>query len=177
MPRSHGKERRAQKQKKRRQERQKARAQHQHRPEREAAAPPPSTDYRESCGYDANHAPAAQEWLALDERQRLDRVEHYHLKALEPARLPPSLPRHAGMHVGVENQLATGKPPQVGQAVARLVRDGMSRHDALHAVGWVMTEYMRRAVEERRPIDNDAYLRDLEQLSLQRWLAMADVKR
>lgn len=172
MPKSHGKERRAAKQKKRRQERQKVRAA---RPARQLAAEPVA-DYRVSCGYDANHAPSSELWSALDERDKLDRVARYHTAALDPSRHPPSMQRHAGMHVGVENQLASGKPPQVAEALARLIRDGMNRHDALHAVGWVMTEHMKRAVETRKPIDNDAYLHDLEQLSLQRWLEMAGIK-
>lgn len=128
------------------------------------------------CGYDANRALDAAEWMALDEQERLDRVGRYHVMALDPKRLPPSMPRHAGMHVGVENQIATSQPPQVTDAVGRLVMGGMSRHDALHAVGWVMTEHMRKAVEQRKPVDNDAYLRDLEQLSAERWLEMAGVK-
>jgi hypothetical protein len=170
MPKSHGKEKRAAKQKKRRQVRQKARAERVR-----SFRVPEGADLLASCGYDAEQS-LPEGWLALPEQERLDRVARYHERALDPKRLPPSMQRHSGMHVGVENQLASGQPPQVGDALARLMRDGMSRHDAVHALGWVMTEHMRRAVEARRAVDNDAYLRDLEELTLPRWLEMAGVK-
>ena len=171
MPKSHGKEKRAAKQKKKRQARQKERS------ERVRSFRVPEAqgdDLLASCGYDADQS-LPSEWLSLPEQERLDRVARYHERALDPKRKPPSMQRHSGMHVGVENQLASGTPPQVGEALARLVREGMSRHDAVHALGWVMTEHMRRAVETRKPVDNDAYLRDLEELTLPRWLEMAGV--
>jgi len=42
------------------------------------------------------------------------------------------------MHVIVENQLAMAIAP-VPATVARLVRQGLSRHDAIHAIGAVLS--------------------------------------
>ena len=172
MPRNPGKQKRANKQKKRRAARQKARSA---RRPAAAAAPslPQSDDLTELCGYDADHAPAAKKWLGLGEQERLDRVKRYHETAFEPGRRPPSLLRHAGMHVIVENQIASREPPQVAEALGRLKNDGMSRHDAIHAIGWLLTEHMRQAMEKNNPVDEGAYARDLEDLSLASWLAQA----
>jgi Domain of unknown function (DUF1841) len=179
MANNRGKQRRAAKQKKRREARQRDRAaQRGSAPTGPAVAEASSeTDWRERCGYDANQAPAAAEWLALDESERMKRVESYHRHALAPDKLPPSMPRHVGLHVSTENQLAADQPPQVGQALGRLMREGMSRHDAVHAVGSVMMAHLKRALDERAPVDNQAYMQELEQLTLKRWLEGLGVSR
>lgn len=115
------------------------------------------------------------QWRSLDERQRIDRAARYHREALASERQPPSLQRHAAMHVMVENQLALHDPPAVRGALARLVSEGTSRHDALHAIGWVLTTHMSRALEARKPVDVAAYVRELDELTVARWLERAGV--
>jgi hypothetical protein len=135
----------------------------------------PAEDLRERCGYDASRDPVPG-WLDIDEQERLDRVTRYHLTALTDKQLPPSMDRHAGLHVAVEDQLVSGKPAELRKALQQLMGDGMSRHDAVHAAGWVMTKHMQKALEERTAMDNDAYLRDLDALTLKSWLAMVGVQ-
>ena len=43
------------------------------------------------------------------------------------------------MHVVVENQLAANDEPVV-RALARLMKEGLSRHDAVHAIGSVVAQ-------------------------------------
>jgi len=173
MATNRGKQKRAQKQKKRREVRRKQRAER--RPSTRTAndvlEAEGQRDLQALCGYDADVAPDAKPWLNLDEQERIARVSRYHEAALKPGARPPAMARHAGMHVIVENQLAEGSPPQVCAAVARLMGQGMGRHDALHAVGWVLTEHMRSAMERRTPVDEEAYVVELEALSLESWLA------
>jgi hypothetical protein len=46
---------------------------------------------------------------------------------------------HAAIHVAVENQIAMGVE-LVGETVARLVAEGLDRHEAIHAIGALLAE-------------------------------------
>jgi hypothetical protein len=84
--------------------------------------------------YDPLSAPKPEEWLDEDEDERLMRVERYH----KAARLRlPNVAAHAVFHVVVENQAALGAETPVAEAIARLISEGLDRHDAIHAVGAV----------------------------------------
>jgi hypothetical protein len=168
MPRDPGKQKRAQKQKKRRDARKKVRAERQ-----ETRRAPAGADLVASCGYDAAVAPVPRDWQMLAEQARLDAVTRYHDVALASGERPPSMARHAGMHVIVENQIADRAPEQVRHAMSRLMGEGMSRHDAIHAIGWVLAAHMRRAMAERVPVDEAKYAADVGQLTLARWLSDA----
>jgi len=115
-------------------------------------------------GYHADHALDPEAWVAMPPEERLSRVEHYH-RRLPATHQPPDLRRHAALHVLVEDQLAAADPPEVWLALARLVDDGMTRHEALHAVGFVATQVMRRAAENQSPPDFEGYARTLGELN------------
>jgi len=88
--------------------------------------------------YDPEMAPDASDWLALDEDERLILVEEYHRDAR--IALPKAARRlHATIHVVVENQVALDDEPVV-RALARLRKEGLSRHDAVHAIGSIVAE-------------------------------------
>ena len=88
--------------------------------------------------YDPEVIPVAGEWLDLDEGERLQLVEAYHRDAR--ISLPKGARRiHASMHVVVENQLAENDEP-VGRALRRLMKEGLTRHDAVHAIGSLVAE-------------------------------------
>lgn len=83
--------------------------------------------------YDPDDTPNPEEWLALDEHARLRLAEEYH----RLARLKlPNLNVHAIFHVVVENQLAENLECAV-RAMDRLKKEGLSRHDAVHAIASV----------------------------------------
>ena len=86
--------------------------------------------------YDASKAPDPEEWLELDEFDRLDQVIDYHKRAKLPIGENNRL--HAGFHVIVENQLAMGDLTVVPATLDRLMREGLDRHDAIHAVASVL---------------------------------------
>jgi len=88
--------------------------------------------------YDPEIAPDASDWLALDEDERLILVEEYHREAR--IALPKAARRlHATIHAVVENQVALDDEPVV-RALARLRKEGLSRHDAVHAIGSIVAE-------------------------------------
>lgn len=79
-------------------------------------------------------------WLELDAAARVDLVvaSHAHLGASHPK--TSNMRVHAAMHVVVEDQLAEGEPPEARDALARLIDEGLDRHQAIHALGQVVAE-------------------------------------
>jgi hypothetical protein len=61
--------------------------------------------------YDPIKAPTPEEWLALDEQERIILAEDYHRRAR--IRLPNAT-LHATMHAVVENQIALGDETRRG---------------------------------------------------------------
>lgn len=86
--------------------------------------------------YDPDTAPDPKAWLELSETERLLLVGDYHDQAGEEL---PNAQLHAVIHVVVENQLAEAYLPAV-DALVRLMREDLSRHDAVHAIGSVLAE-------------------------------------
>ena len=118
--------------------------------------------------YDANQNPAAAEWLALEEGERLHLVEEYH------RRMRIQLPNptvHAVAHCVVENQIAMGDELPVRQTLERLISEGLDRHDAIHAVGSVLMRHMYELMQHptTAPVDQSVYFRELEDLTAKRW--------
>jgi hypothetical protein len=89
--------------------------------------------------YDPDHTPNPEQWLALDEQTRIWLAEEHHRAAKIKL---PNLGAHAVFHAIVENQIAedTGS---VVRAMARLTTEGLSRHDAIHAIASVLAEHIR----------------------------------
>lgn len=88
--------------------------------------------------YDPERAPNAAEWLALDEGERIALAQAYHRKARVKI---PNIKLHAIIHAIVENQIAEGHEAVV-RAMSRLASAGLSRHEALHAVGSALAEHL-----------------------------------
>src|ERR671926_295933 len=96
--------------------------------------------------YDPELPPTPQAWLELDEDTKLLLVEQYHRDAR--IRLPKSRRRvHASIHAIVENQLALNDEP-VERALNRLVRKALTRHDALHAIGSLVSKQIYDILKE-----------------------------
>src|SRR5262249_44043025 len=101
--------------------------------------------------YDPEIAPIGEDWLATDEGERLLLIEEYHRDARIP--LPKRMRSvHASMHVIVENQLALNDEPVV-RAMARLTKEGLSRHDAIHAIGSLVAEEVHDLLQQAEPPD------------------------
>lgn len=119
--------------------------------------------------YDPSKNPEAGDWLRTDERVRIDLVASYHRRA--HVRLPNIL-LHATIHVIVENQLALAEPIVV-ETLARLQGEGLSRHDAVHAIGSVLGEHIYELLKKRHApgqIDpNVAYFDRLKKLTAAGW--------
>lgn len=103
------------------------------------------------CAYDPEQAPVADEWLGVAELDRLQAVFDFHAdEGLEEG----SLTAHATIHVIVENQIAMGVEATL-QAMERLQRQGLSRHEALHAIGCVVAELIFDVTRRREPSESE----------------------
>jgi hypothetical protein len=87
--------------------------------------------------YDPDNPPIPSEWLALGESERIRLAQSYHVSARIKL---PNVKAHAAIHAIVENQIATGFGPSC-RAVERLQREGLTRHEAIHAIGSVVAEF------------------------------------
>jgi hypothetical protein len=105
--------------------------------------------------------PSPSDWLATDEGERIELVSSYHRG--RQIQLPDAQ-LHAVIHVVVENQLALGEPV-VAEALARLQSEGLSRHDALHAIGSVLAPHLYELMQDSTDASSDPYRRYLERLS------------
>jgi hypothetical protein len=118
--------------------------------------------------YDPAVAPDAASWRALDEQERSHLVEAYH----RGARISlPSPSTHAILHTVVENQVAALDPPATGRALARLMAEGLDRHEAIHAIAWVLTDQMHQVATGKADFSPADYEAALDDLTESRWRA------
>jgi hypothetical protein len=118
--------------------------------------------------YDPEVDQQADEWLATGEAERIAAVEAYHRR--HRIRSPrPTL--HATIHTIVENQLALGEQVVI-EALARLTSEGLSRHEAVHAIGMVLAEQIYGALKDQTGGKSDLnkpYLERVRQLTADQW--------
>jgi len=129
--------------------------------------------------YDPFVEPQPDQWLALDEEERIDVVLEYHRHA------GIHLPReklHAVIHAIVENQIADAELP-VRRTAQRLMSEGLDRHEAVHAIGSVLAGLLNDLMDETKSgcgVDtrsdhdpNEDYFAELDALPAEGWLRSA----
>lgn len=123
--------------------------------------------------YNPAIAPDPTEWLALDEDERLRRVETYHRHAA-PSLLKPKL--HAIVHIVIENHVAMGNELPVRRTLERLVAEGLDRHEALHALGTVLAARIGDAIDDPKAsaFPAEVYNKDLELITAEGWRRQAE---
>ena len=118
--------------------------------------------------YDPLNAPDPGEWQSVDEQERIILVTEHHREA--GVKLPNER-LHATVHVIVENQIALGDEIPARATLERLIREGLDRHDAIHAVGNVLVDYMQElAGGDAAPNANERYYEELKKLKAAEWL-------
>jgi hypothetical protein len=120
--------------------------------------------------YNPDISPEPRDWLGADEGERIELVSGYHRR--KKIKLPNSQ-LHAVIHVVVENQLAMGEDTVVN-TLARLEGEGLSRHEALHAIGSVLAENLYELMQEGAAstgVPYQRYLERLQRLTAQNWRA------
>jgi Domain of unknown function (DUF1841) len=115
--------------------------------------------------YDPNVQPDPEEWLATGEAERVEAVRVHHQRAKLKS---GNQVVHATIHSAVETQLAEGHP-HAAAALARLLAEGLDRHEAIHAIGSVLTEEIFGILKSKRAHDAVAYARRLDKLTAAGW--------
>jgi len=118
--------------------------------------------------YDPDNSIEASEWLALDEAKQIELVKEFHSE-LELDMPTDALSVHSSIHVIVENQLAM-EVDFIPETIAKLTRQGLDRHEAIHAIGAIISEdifdVLKGNIEEFSPAK---YRRKLEKITAKRW--------
>jgi hypothetical protein len=118
--------------------------------------------------YDPSEHIDAHAWQALDESERIESVRRYHRS--KSIRLPNER-LHAVTHVIVENQVALGDALPVRAVLFRLMQEGLDRHDAIHAIGFVLAEQLFAVLNQEGESGtlNADYLEKLKHLTAESW--------
>jgi len=117
--------------------------------------------------YDPEKGPDPNEWLSLDEDERIALAIQYHRQHREKL---PNVRLHAALHVIVENQLAE-QIQVVKETLARLMTEDLDRHEALHAIGSVLATHLFQQMkgQSKHADPSDPYLEDLRLLTARSW--------
>ena len=89
--------------------------------------------------YDPSASLDPEEWDLLDEDEKLAVVQQYHEQYDSDL---PDLALHSLVHTIVENQIALGDELPVAATLARLEREGLDRHDAIHAIASILVGHL-----------------------------------
>jgi Domain of unknown function (DUF1841) len=124
------------------------------------------TDYDPDIGPDPAH------WLALDEVERLRQAMDYHQR-YDASLANPEV--HATIHVVIENQIAMDDETPARQSLERLMAGGLTRHEAVHALGSVLTDMIVAVTndKEAQRFPTDAYNDAIARLTAEDWLRLA----
>jgi hypothetical protein len=89
--------------------------------------------------YDPHRNPNPEKWQSFGDLQRANLIEEHHSKRGIPL---PNPRLHAFIHTIVENQIAMRDEIPVKATLARLMAEGLDRHDAIHAIGSILAVQM-----------------------------------
>ena len=82
---------------------------------------------------------------------------------------------HAAMHATVENQVATGFGPST-RALTRLQEEGLSRHEAAHAIAYVIAQFIYELNQEQSSEQQASFQtrmnEAIEKLHAAQWLSL-----
>jgi len=119
--------------------------------------------------YEPNKAIEPALWLALDEQEQIDLVREFH-ENIDDEMASDALAMHSSIHVIVENQLAMGVE-LIPETIAKLIRQGLDRHDAIHAIGAIISGDIFALLQgDGQPFSAAKYRRKLEKITAKRWL-------
>ena len=116
--------------------------------------------------YKVSKTPNPEEWLALDEFTRLELVAEF-VNKFEKHIEVQARRIHASLHVIVENQLAMESEP-TPETYSRLIKQGLNRHEAIHAIGAVISEDMFEIMQGNKH-QSLKYQGRLRKLTAKRW--------
>ena len=119
--------------------------------------------------YNPDQPVNSKNWLALDESILIELVHDFHSE-LDLEMADEALSLHSTIHVLVENQLAMGVE-LIPETIAKLTRQGLNRHEAIHAIGALISEDIFDVLNgNAEEFSQKKYRRKLEKITAKRWL-------
>ena len=124
---------------------------------------------REPPKYSPDRSLESQWWSSFSEGEQIELVREFHRRSGVKI---PNANLHAATHVIVENQILLGEETPVASTLERLMSEGLSRHDAIHAIGSVLAPVIVDIIRgEIRSEVNLVYYRRLQKLTADSWLS------
>lgn len=112
--------------------------------------------------------PNKEQWLNSSEKDRMETVRAFHKDNVEGLDDEAVL-MHVSIHVIVENQLALGVEC-IPETIAKLTRQGLDRHEAIHAIGSMISEDIFNIIRgEKTEFSLKKYRKKLEKITAKRW--------
>ena len=119
--------------------------------------------------YEPQKPIVVEEWLQLDEQEKINLVEQAHQEEEPPE---AGAEAHALIHVLVENQIAENTP-SVRKTLRRLMNEGLDRHDAIHAIAIVLSTYTSHLLDGGE-FSQREYSSRLKAMTAQVWFELAE---
>lgn len=104
-----------------------------------------------------------------EQARLLRRLQEDHLEHPHPGIEGGRLRLHLAVHAVVETQILEGKPVETARTLARLMAEGLSRHQSIHAIGHVASEEVVTCLSQGRRYDEERYVTRLRALSAEDW--------
>ena len=122
---------------------------------------------KRKMNYQPDKSPVPDTWLALDEAEKVALIKAHHRRTRVKI---PNPQIHAILHLIVENQLAEGLEV-VRETLDRLRAEGLDRHEAIHAIGWVLIQHLSNLMQATEPAQNNhaPYFQALQTLTVNNW--------
>lgn len=121
--------------------------------------------------YDPSASLDPEQWDLLDEDEKLALVQQYHERYDSDL---PDLALHSLVHTIIENQIALGDESPVAATLARLEREGLDRHDAIHAIASVLVNHLHEILSgSDTKVINEQYFEALTELTAESWSSQA----
>ncbi len=71
---------------------------------------------------------------------------------------------HVAIHQTAENQIANHDPPETAETLEALMQAGYTRHEAIHAIGRIVSDEIFEILRDERPFDEAGYVQALREL-------------
>lgn len=119
--------------------------------------------------YDPSATLDPEKWDLLDEDEKMALVQQYHEESDSDF---PDLALHSLVHTIVENQIALGDEIPVAATLARLEREGLDRHDAIHAIASILLNHLHEILSRSdTKVSHEQYYEALTALTAESWSA------
>jgi hypothetical protein len=102
----------------------------------------------------------------VDQDQLLAQIDKEHRESPHPLEGGVPMRLHVTLHTVAETQIRLGAPAEVAETLQRLMGQGASRHDAIHAICNVVSEEVVQVMGKQRAYDEARYVARLKALTV-----------